>query len=61
MLQNMNNSGLFRAELRGQDLQQNERVSFTEYTFRVIYTPSYAVQTTPTGDIAQNQTGGGAQ
>lgn len=58
MLANMNNSGLFRAELRGQDLQQNERVSYTEYTFRVIYTPTYAVAA-PAGDIAQNQTGGG--
>ena len=57
MLQNMNNSGLFRAELRGQDLQQNERVTFTEYTFRVIYSPTYSVQSAPTGDIAQ--TGGG--
>jgi Tfp pilus assembly protein PilN len=57
MLQNMNNSGLFRAELRGQDLQQNERVTFTEYTFRVIYSPTYSVQSVPTGDIAQ--TGGG--
>ena len=57
MLQNMNNSGLFRAELRGQDLQQNERVTFTEYTFRVIYSPTYAMQAPAVGDIAQ--TGGG--
>jgi Tfp pilus assembly protein PilN len=58
MLENMNNSGLFRAELRGQDLQQNERVTYTEYTFAVTYTPSYGYSvTTPTGEVAQ--TGGG--
>jgi Tfp pilus assembly protein PilN len=59
MLENMNNSGLFRAELRGQDLQQNERVTYTEYTFRVIYSPpNYTAAAVPTGDVAQNQTGG---
>lgn len=41
MMENMNNSGLFNVELRGQDLQSNERITFTEYTFRLIYTPSY--------------------
>lgn len=56
----MNNSALFRAELRGQDLQQNERVTYTEYTFRVIYSPpNYTTAAVPTGDIAQNETGGG--
>jgi len=59
MLENMNNSGLFRAELRGQDLQQNERVTYTEYTFHVVYSPpNYTAAAVPTGDIAQNQTGG---
>ncbi len=59
MLENMNNSGLFRAELRGQDLQKNERITFTEYTFRVIYTPSYGYSASPGTDIAQNGQGGG--
>lgn len=59
MIENMNNSGLFRAELRGQDLQKNERVTYTEYTFRLIYTPGYGYATSPATDIAQNQTGGG--
>lgn len=45
MIENMNNSGLFNVELRGQDLQSNERVTFTEYTFRLIYTPSYGYST----------------
>jgi Tfp pilus assembly protein PilN len=59
MLQNMDNSGLFRAELRGQDLQQNERMTFTEYTFHLIYTPAYGYAQAPALDVAQNQ--GGAQ
>jgi Tfp pilus assembly protein PilN len=41
MIDNMNNSGLFQAELRGQDLQKNERAAFTEYSLRLVYTPSY--------------------
>ena len=57
MLQNMDNSGLFRAELRGQDLQKNERITFTEYTFHVIYTPAYGYTPAPTSDVAQNQGG----
>jgi Tfp pilus assembly protein PilN len=59
LIDNMNNSGLFRAELRGQDLQKNERITFTEYTFRVIYTPGYGYATSPTTDVAQNGQGGG--
>lgn len=56
MIENMNNSGLFQAELRGQNLQKNERVTFTEYTLRLVYTPAYGVSTAPATDIAQ--TGG---
>jgi Tfp pilus assembly protein PilN len=59
MIENMNNSGLFRAELRGQDLQKNERITFTEYTFRVIYTPGYGYAASPTTDVAKNEQGGG--
>ncbi len=58
MIENMNNSGLFQAELRGQNLQKNERVTFTEYTLRLIYTPAYGVSTAQASDIAQT---GGAQ
>jgi Tfp pilus assembly protein PilN len=58
MIERMNNSGLFKAELRGQDLQQNERVTFTEYTFRLIYTPAYGYATAPQVDVAQNTAGG---
>lgn len=59
MIENMNNSGLFQAELRGQDRQENERITYTEYTFRVIYTPTYIYASAPQTDIAQNQQGGG--
>jgi Tfp pilus assembly protein PilN len=57
MIANMNNSGLFRAELRGQDLQQGERMTYTEYTFRLIYTPAYGYAAAP-GAVAMNHTGG---
>ena len=59
MIENMNNSGLFRAELRGQDLQKNERVTFSEYTFHIVYSPTNGYAAAPTTDIAQNQQGGG--
>ena len=61
MIEKMNNSGIFQTELRGQNLQKNERLTFTEYTFRVIYTPAYGYSTEPVNptDIAQNQAGGG--
>lgn len=58
MIERMNNSGIFYAELRGQDLQQNERVTFTEYTLRLVYTPAYGYATTPQTQIAQNGQGG---
>ncbi len=58
MIATMNNSGLFQAQLRGQDLQKNERVTFTEYTFRLIYTPSYGYIATPSTDVARNEQGG---
>jgi Tfp pilus assembly protein PilN len=56
MIQNMNNSGLFQAELRGQNLQKNERITYTEYTFHMIYTPN-GYSTAPATDVAQNQGG----
>jgi Tfp pilus assembly protein PilN len=56
MIDRMNNSGVFQAEMRGQDLQKNERMTYTEYTLRLVYTPAYGYPTSPTTDIAQ--TGG---
>jgi Tfp pilus assembly protein PilN len=54
MIGTMNNSGLFQAELRGQDLQKNERVTYSEYTLRLIYTPAAGYAPAPASDIAQN-------
>lgn len=59
MIGAMNNSGIFQAELRGQDLQTNERSSYSEYTLRLIYTPPYGISTSPAADVAQTGQGGG--
>jgi Tfp pilus assembly protein PilN len=63
MIGTMNNSGVFQAELRTQSLQQNERVTFTEYTLSMIYTPPYGVSTASGPDVAMNPDvqGGGSQ
>lgn len=58
MIDNMNNSGVFRAELRGQDLQKTETAVYTEYSLSVIYTPSSGYAATPS-DVAA--TGGNSQ
>lgn len=58
MIENMHNSGLFQAELRGQDLQKNERISFSEYTLRLVYTPGYSYPTSHSNEIARNGDGG---
>ncbi|MGI8641060.1 MAG: PilN domain-containing protein [Pyrinomonadaceae bacterium] len=58
MIDNMNSSGIFQAELRGQDLQKTERLTYTEYTLRLIYTPRYSYSPTQS-DVAQ--TNGGNQ
>jgi Tfp pilus assembly protein PilN len=55
MIDSMNQSGHFQAELKGQDLQKNERVNFTEYTLHLIYIPD-GYSESPAGYIAQ--TGG---
>ncbi|MDQ3321996.1 MAG: PilN domain-containing protein [Acidobacteriota bacterium] len=53
MIDNMNGSGLFQAELRGQDRQKTERLTYSEYTLRLVYTSrnNYA----PASDVAQTQ------
>ena len=58
MINQMNNSGLFQAELRGQDRQKSETITYTEYSLRLIYTPrgGYAPVAS---DVAQ--TAGGNQ
>ncbi len=56
MIQSMQNSGIFQAELRGQDLQSNERMTYTEYTLHIIYSPTYG--STVATDVARNEQGG---
>ena len=56
MIGAMNNSGLFQAELRGQDRQENERITYTEYTLRLIYTPAYGYSTAAPSEVAQGGT-----
>lgn len=58
MIDNMNSSGHFQAELKGQDLQKNDRVNYSEYALHLIYLPSYGYTESPTADIAQS---GGAR
>jgi Tfp pilus assembly protein PilN len=41
MIDAMNSSGIFQAELRGQDLQKGDHFTFSEYSMRLIYTPRY--------------------
>jgi Tfp pilus assembly protein PilN len=59
MIDAMNSSRLFQAELRGQDLQKNERVVYTEYTLHLIYSPASGYPAASNGDLAQ--AGGNAQ
>jgi Tfp pilus assembly protein PilN len=56
MIDNMNSSGVFRAELRGQDLQKSEAAVYTEYTLHLIYTPQSGYSVTPS-DVASTQGG----
>ena len=57
MIDNMNSSGKFQAELRGQDLQKTETITYTEYTLRLIYTPGYGYSPVAPSDVAQTQGG----
>ncbi len=61
LISNMNNSGIFRAELRGQDLQKSERVTYTEYSLYIVYSPRTYLPTAPTtepSDLTRNNVGG---
>ena len=61
MIENMNNSGIFKAELRGQDLQKTERVTYTEYTLRLIYTSQTGFPSVPNDVASANPIQGGTQ
>lgn len=56
MIDRLNSSGLFQAELRGQDLQKSEAITFTEYSIRLIYSPRSGVPINSTPDtVASNE------
>ena len=61
MIENMNSSGIFQAELRGQDLQKTESITYTEYTLRLLYTPRYGYSPATASDVAQKTQAGGTQ
>ena len=57
MIDNMNSSRIFQADLRGQDRQKTELTTYTEYNLRLIYSPNYS--TAPTErevDVVQGGT-----
>lgn len=58
MIGTMNNSGVFQAELRGQNLQTNQRTAYSEYTLHLVYTPTYSYTSSST-EVAQTGEGGG--
>lgn len=60
MIERMNESGVFRASLRGQDLQETDRVKYSEYTLLLIYRPSAGLSLNPPGGVAVGATRGGA-
>jgi len=58
MIEKMNNSGMFQAELRGQDLQKTETITYTEYTLGLIYTPRYGYNPeASSSDVVRTQGG----
>lgn len=59
MIQRMNDSGIFKASLRGQDLQENERQKFSEYTLLLTYRPSAGYSAVPEIDVASADKQGG--
>jgi Tfp pilus assembly protein PilN len=61
MIQRMNQTGIFRAELRGQDLQKNDRFTYSEFTLKLTYTPRYGYSNTSDINVAVNPTDGGNQ
>lgn len=57
MIDRMNNSGIFRASLRSQDLQETDRLNYSEYTLLLSYRPSAGFAANPGTDVAVNSEG----
>ncbi len=58
MISSMNNSGLFQAELRSQNLQSTQRMTYTEFTLKLIYTPAAGYAPVAATDVARSAEGG---
>lgn len=58
MIDNMNGSGVFKAELRGQDLQKSETISYSEFTIRLTYKSPVGFSNNPNdgNTVASNTT-----
>lgn len=64
MIENMQNSGRFMPELRSQDLQKGETITYSEYTLRLIYSPDAGLAENQLQDVANlnnDENGGGRQ
>lgn len=61
MIRRMNESGIFRASLRGQDRQQSERFTYSEFTLKLVYFPRAGYAPATPADVAKNTSGGGGQ
>jgi Tfp pilus assembly protein PilN len=59
MIQRMNNSGIFRASLRGQDLQDADKQQYTEYTMLLTYRPGAGVSSDPDVNESSDSKPGG--
>lgn len=55
MIQRMNNSGVFKAELRGQDLRKAETITYTEYTLSLIYTQNFIYAAPPVETVDEEE------
>lgn len=61
MIGSMNNSGMFQAELRGQNLRETDRMTYSEYSMKLIYTPPFGIAANEASDVAQVGQEGGVQ
>lgn len=58
MIGTMNDSPVFSAELRSQNLQSTQRSTYSEYTLRLVYSPPFGVNPEQ-GVLARTEEGGG--
>lgn len=61
MIRRMNETGIFRASLRGQDLQKSDRFTYSEFTLRLVYSPRAGYAPAAPSDVARNTSEGGGR